>query len=57
MASNLCVALLVLLLLVVVRCSSGFNIDIGSHVMHIENQTGSMFGFAVALYKERGQSR
>ncbi|KAG7170114.1 Integrin alpha-6-like [Homarus americanus] len=54
MATNVCVVLLVL---ATVRCSSGFNIDIGSHVTHISDQAGSMFGFAVAQHKDRGLSR
>lgn len=43
--------------LLVAGCCSAFNIDIGNHMMYYSNQTDSMFGFAVAQHKYRGQSR
>ncbi|XP_069186792.1 integrin alpha-PS2 isoform X4 [Procambarus clarkii] len=49
--------MLLVFLLGLARCSSGFNIDIGNHVTHFGTQKGSMFGFAVAQHKDRGQSR
>ncbi|XP_042859779.1 integrin alpha-PS2-like isoform X5 [Penaeus japonicus] len=43
--------------LLVAGCCSAFNIDIGNHMMYFSNQTDSMFGFAVAQHKYRGQNR
>ncbi|XP_050739901.1 integrin alpha-PS2-like [Eriocheir sinensis] len=44
--------------LCVCACASAFNIDLGgSHVTHVSDQDGSMFGFAVAQHLDRGLAR
>ena len=40
-------------LCVVLELCSGFNIDLPSRVVHSSDQADSMFGFAVAMHRDK----